>query len=156
MREFSSCRSNGVAANIPTMSIVLAGLTVAFGAFCVWLAVRIVNRRERWAKRTLTVVVAAPALYVLGFGPTCWLVDRGFLAAKPAAVAYFPILKFIYFSNSSASKSIESYARIGNVCDHQWTTTRLFDAAGLTPWANAVWPQSMRHDEAHRSDDGRY
>ncbi|MBI3863745.1 MAG: hypothetical protein HY290_17800 [Planctomycetia bacterium] len=135
------------------MSILLPALAAACAAFCLWLIVRIVNRRERWAKRMLTVVVGVPALYVLGFGPTCWLVDRGFLAARPAAVAYFPILKFIYFSDSSASKSIEWYARIGNICDHQWTTSRLFDAAGLTPWASTVWPQSMRHDEAHRSDD---
>jgi hypothetical protein len=36
--------------------------------------VRIVNRRERWAKWTLLgAVVGAPVLYVLSFGPACWL-----------------------------------------------------------------------------------
>jgi type VI protein secretion system component VasK len=35
------------------MAIVLLALSVAFAAFCVWLVVRIINRRERWAKWTL-------------------------------------------------------------------------------------------------------
>jgi hypothetical protein len=30
---------------------------VAFAAFCVWLTVRVVNRRERWAKWMLAVVI---------------------------------------------------------------------------------------------------
>ena len=33
--------------------IVLPALAAAFGALCVWLTVRIVNRQERWAKWTL-------------------------------------------------------------------------------------------------------
>jgi hypothetical protein len=32
------------------MLIVLSAIGVAFAAFWVWLAVRIINRRERWAK----------------------------------------------------------------------------------------------------------
>jgi hypothetical protein len=35
------------------MTIVLPALAAAFGAFCVWLTVQIVNRRERWAIWTL-------------------------------------------------------------------------------------------------------
>jgi len=33
------------------LSTAWAIIGIAFAAFCVWLAVRIVNRRERWAKR---------------------------------------------------------------------------------------------------------
>jgi hypothetical protein len=51
------------------MTIVLPALAVAFAAFCVWLTVRVVNRRERWAKWTLAAVVGLPLLYVLSFGP---------------------------------------------------------------------------------------
>jgi len=43
------------------MSFVLPPLAVGFAAFCVWLAVRIVNRQERWAKWMLA---AAPMLVV--------------------------------------------------------------------------------------------
>jgi hypothetical protein len=50
------------------MTILLPALALAFGAFCVWLVVRIVNRRERWAKWTLGAVVGVPVLYVLSFG----------------------------------------------------------------------------------------
>jgi hypothetical protein len=43
------------------MASTLAVFCVAFAAFCVWLGVRIVNRRERWAKRNgrATHLVAA-------------------------------------------------------------------------------------------------
>src|SRR5438045_2779984 len=59
------------------MAIVLSVLGVAFAAFCVWLGVRIVNRRERWAKWTAMAVVAAlPILYLASFGPACWWMAR--------------------------------------------------------------------------------
>lgn len=55
------------------MAYVVLALGSTFAALCVWLVVRIVNRRERWAKCTLAGVVAVPALYVASFGPACWL-----------------------------------------------------------------------------------
>ena len=54
------------------MAIVLSIFGIAIAAFCVWLTVRIVNRRERWAKWTLASVFGVPLLYVLSFGPACW------------------------------------------------------------------------------------
>jgi len=51
------------------MTILLPALAVAFAAFCVWLGVRIVNRRERWAKWTAVAMIALPVLYVASFGP---------------------------------------------------------------------------------------
>jgi hypothetical protein len=50
------------------MAIALAIFGVAFAAFCVWLGVRIVNRRERWTKWT-AVVLALLAAYPLSIGP---------------------------------------------------------------------------------------
>jgi hypothetical protein len=48
------------------MTILLPALAVAFAAFCVWLGVRIVNRRERWAKWTAGLVaLTAFVLYPL-------------------------------------------------------------------------------------------
>ena len=52
---------------------LLSALALAFAAFCVWLTVRIVNRRERWAKWTLAATLALPVLYVASFGPACWI-----------------------------------------------------------------------------------
>jgi hypothetical protein len=54
------------------MALALSILGVAFAAFCVWLTVRIVNRRERWAKWTLAGV-ALPVVYLLSVGPVIWL-----------------------------------------------------------------------------------
>ena len=56
---------------------ILLFLPVAFAAFCVWLTVRIVNRRERWAKWMLAVMfVTALFGYPLSLGPACWLTAR--------------------------------------------------------------------------------
>jgi len=49
--------------------IILPALSVAFAACCVWLTVRIVNRRERWAKWTLAAVLGVPLLYVVSLAP---------------------------------------------------------------------------------------
>ena len=62
---------------MPGMNIALAVSEIAFAAFCVWLGVRIVNRRERWAKRTAIVIVLLLSLYVLSSGPTRWIAIRG-------------------------------------------------------------------------------
>ena len=58
------------------MTIQLLTPAVAFAAICVWLTVRVVNRRERWAKRTLATVVGLPLLYVASFGPMCRYVSH--------------------------------------------------------------------------------
>jgi hypothetical protein len=75
----------------PGMEIVLPALAVAFAAFCVWLAVRIINRRDRWAKWTLAAVVGLPVLYVASFGPACWLRSHRLLPAK-TGVLYKPMI----------------------------------------------------------------
>jgi hypothetical protein len=55
------------------MMLALLVTAVAFGAFSIWITVRIINRRGRWAKWVLGVMLALPLLYVAGFGPACWL-----------------------------------------------------------------------------------
>ena len=57
------------------MTTVFSILAVAFAAVCVWLTVRVVNRRERWAKWMLATAVGIPVLYIATFGPLCWLVS---------------------------------------------------------------------------------
>jgi len=59
-------------------------LGVVFAAFCIWLTVRIINRGEKWAKRTLTMIVGVPALYVASFGIFCWvMVPRSTFSEGP-------------------------------------------------------------------------
>jgi hypothetical protein len=54
---------------MPGMTMLFPTLAIAFAAFCVWLTVRIVNRREKWAKRTAWTVVVLLLLYPLSVGP---------------------------------------------------------------------------------------
>ena len=99
------------------MTILLRALAVAFVAFCVWLTVRIVNRRERWAKRTLMAVVGIPLLYVLSFGPACWIsshtldrVDR--IGAQTVNLMYQPILSLAWSGPSIVQGPIIWYMRL--------------------------------------------
>jgi hypothetical protein len=53
------------------MAIALLICGTAFAAFCVWLMVRIVNRKERWSKSGWvfwTTVIVAMLLVVYPFG----------------------------------------------------------------------------------------
>jgi hypothetical protein len=59
------------------MSGALLVLAVAFSAFCVWLTVRIVNRRERWAKWTAVALIVALIAYPLSIGPAYWMCTDG-------------------------------------------------------------------------------
>ena len=45
------------------MTIILPALGVAFPAVCIWLAVRIFNRREKWAKRTAVGLAVATIFF---------------------------------------------------------------------------------------------
>jgi hypothetical protein len=48
------------------VNLALSIIGITFTAFCVWLTVRIINRRERWAKR-LAVAVGLAVLIVAGY-----------------------------------------------------------------------------------------
>ena len=59
------------------MTNVLAVLTLAYAAFCVWLTMQAINRQERWAKRLFAVVVfGVPVLYAASLGPMLWLCEK--------------------------------------------------------------------------------
>jgi hypothetical protein len=103
-RTLSGPRSGGVepifrppprAGYNPDMSILIPCLVVAFAAFCVWLAVRIVNRQERWAKRTAVGLFVVLVGYPLSIGPACWLSSRVGCGAIIVTVIYRPLLGFV-------------------------------------------------------------
>ena len=78
----------------PTMMILLPALGVTFAAFCVWLTVRFVNRRERWAKWTSVGMLASlPLIYVLSVGPAvAW--NRSHRDWEIVNACYRPIFLF--------------------------------------------------------------
>jgi hypothetical protein len=106
---------------------IVAG--VALCAVCVWLVVRIVNRRERWAKWTLAMTVALPLANVLGFGPACGLVDRDLLPPTVLTTVFAPTL-FL---------ALEGPVPVQEVL-WQWG-----EVMGKVDGRDAVWEAAMDH-----------
>jgi len=73
------------------MTFLIPTLVVVFAAFCVWLTVRIVNRKEGWVKWMLATVIGLPVLYVASFGPACWIVSRQGTEEGRIPRIYWPI-----------------------------------------------------------------
>jgi len=94
------------------MSIVFLTLGVACAAFCIWLAVRIVNRRERWAKWTAVgLLVGLPLMYVGSFGPACWIAASPRIAGTTDAPRvwmrfYYPIGALIHYNKSQDNRVV--------------------------------------------------
>jgi hypothetical protein len=94
------------------MHVAYAIIGVAFSAFCVWLTVQVVNRRERWAKRTLTVSLSLPAFYVLSAGPATWLVGlylRGWVPDWLAKVLLWFYGPLIHLADSGGEPFREAF-----------------------------------------------
>jgi hypothetical protein len=82
---------------------------ITFAAFCVWLGVRIVNRRERWAKWTAGVIG-----YPLSIGPVVWLLYRKMLpewAPHVVGVLYYP-LQIIFCSTARGGEIYACYVTL--------------------------------------------
>jgi len=58
------------------MTILLPAFGLVFATLCIWLGVRICNRRERWAEWTLAAIIGVPTLYIVSIGPACWASSR--------------------------------------------------------------------------------
>lgn len=95
------------------MIFVLSTLAAALAAFCVWLTVRIVNRRERWAKWTAVgLAVLVLTGYPLSFGPACWLTSR-YGSLYPSFSATYQPLVSAADRVPTARKILMSYACVG-------------------------------------------
>ena len=67
-----------VVVNVPSVRTVYSA---RFAAGCVWLTLRIINRRERWAKWTLLWLIVALVVYGLLQG--CFR-DQPHIPGRPA------------------------------------------------------------------------
>jgi hypothetical protein len=94
------------------MGLTLSIFEITFAALCMWLGVRIYNRRERWAKRALIVTVALPALYVATFGPACWLCQQWLLSPRAVWIVYRPLTWLAVRGNEPISSAIRRYASV--------------------------------------------
>jgi predicted permease len=92
--------------------VILGALGVSITAFGVWLTVRLINRRERWAKRTAAVLLGAMILYPLSAGPATWILHHCNLpnpAFRFLLAAYRPMGFVTESSPSSVGNAIRSY-----------------------------------------------
>src|SRR5436190_24248622 len=98
------------------MTILLPTLGVAFAAFCVWLVVRVVNRRERWAKWTLAGGVGVPVMYVLSVGPLGWMASHGmlpeFVDDEFIGTVYLPLTWIVFEGPKPISNALVSYEQL--------------------------------------------
>jgi hypothetical protein len=101
------------------MTTLLAALAAAYVAFCIWLIVRIVNRRERWAKRTAVgLLIGLPLLYIGSFGPACWIAAAPRVAGSTDTPRiwlrfYFPIGAIVHRTQSQDSKPVKRWITWG-------------------------------------------
>jgi hypothetical protein len=90
---------------------LLVGAGAAYAACGIWLAVRIINRRERrarWAALGLFVL----AMYPASFGPACWITSRTDVGAAALPTIYRPMVALMQRS-SRAFHTLNSYCQFG-------------------------------------------
>ncbi|MBI3865241.1 MAG: hypothetical protein HY290_25480 [Planctomycetia bacterium] len=118
-RQHSSCRPHSTAANIPAWPFCSPPWPSPFAALCIWLTVRIVNRRERWAKWTQAVVVGIPVLYVLSFGPACWFTSPSGNMSDGAFDVRFATSTGVIISGYSRQTRSAIYRPLFSVASHE-------------------------------------
>ena len=125
----ATARRGSIWAMHPSLSFV----GVVFTGFCVWLGVRIVNRKERWAKRAPLAMLIVFALYIASLGPASWLASWGVLPLQPAAKFYLPMFCVVDRTPVQVDRWITDalawYTRVGEKSDGQ-IYGRLYDESG--------------------------
>jgi len=102
-----------------SMATALTVSGAAFAAFCVWLSVRFVNRRERWVKWTAAGVVVA-LLYPLSFGPACWITSRLNTGAGCIPSVYRPLALIMIDGPADLTELLLSFSTFGAAPDWCW------------------------------------
>jgi len=107
------------------MAIALAVSGFAFAAFCIWLGVRIVNRRERWAKRLAVGLVLLLIAYPLSFRPgvldhgSAAISNRGRIITNLSPTGLWPaFVRMLYVGGGSnwAFLKVTRYAWTARCC----------------------------------------
>jgi hypothetical protein len=72
---------------IPTVASIAWGTVGAlYAAACVWICVRLLNRRERWSKCVALALAVTPLLYVLSSGPISMVAFHSRVVHVPTAM----------------------------------------------------------------------
>jgi hypothetical protein len=98
-------------------------------AFAVWLAVRTINRRPGWTKRMVVSATTVALIYVLSFGPACWMTRSEYTRFAPQV--YFPMGWACANLPSPIPEIIVWYATVGNDADIVLPTSPI-DGGGVS------------------------
>jgi len=74
--------------------VICIGVSVVYMAVCIWLTVRVINRRERRAKWSLAVLLSTPTLYFTSVPARLYLANHGLLpeaVSQVICVVQYPI-----------------------------------------------------------------
>ncbi len=78
-------------------TIFYISVPAIFMAVCIWLTVRVINRRERWAKWSLAAMLSMPILYLASWPPVAraseWLAKHELLPdvmTSLLTIVYYP------------------------------------------------------------------
>jgi hypothetical protein len=96
------------------MSTTLLICSTMFASWSIWLAVRIYNRRECWAKRTLAgTIFGTPVLYLVTFAPACWISARVQPSGEFVSLLYGPVIHEWTTGPTAIQKIITAYVDFG-------------------------------------------
>lgn len=116
--------------------LVIGTIGIASAAFFVWLVVRAVNRRDRWAGRTTGLIIGLSILYVASFGPACWISSRTGVGVTVVSAAYAPLTW--NFGNAIGRRptpiiglALSRYADLA-AAPHWWWLTSSYPIIGFT------------------------
>ena len=99
----------------PGVNLIFRIVAIGLASVCVWLTVRIVTRRERWAKRTALGLITGILLYVPSVGPMLWIVDHTERRewVREAYKLYCVPVQFLYDTfPKTVGATIEPYLRL--------------------------------------------
>ena len=119
------------------MSILFPVLAVVVAAFVVWLTVRIVNRRERWAKWT-AVAMGVVLAYPLSLGPACWISSQTGRGDELVSAAYRPLVH-VASHNRNSMRTLLWYARVGSPSHWGWLTVTLPSRQLELRWTGVIF-----------------
>lgn len=125
------------------MSAAILGIVSA--AFSIWLAVQFFSRRRKRAVLSMCAAILGLALYVLSFGPACWISSRAEAAADFLPAAYAPLLGCISDNcDTPLCYAVFRFAQIGAAPGWEWTETyvKLDDGGRDHSW---VWGQASEN-----------
>ena len=121
------------------MGITASIFVLAFPAFIGWLTIRIINRREKWAKRTALALCLALA-YPLSFGPACWITSWLNVGSDSIPVIYRPMALLIKNGPTDLYMPLLLFARSGADSRWNWSHNLVDDEIRWEKMPAAMFP----------------